>query len=169
MYSEWNVVKGSDVDALAIVDGLGIWSEYGPHYSRQTPGSKTFTGVGKQIVLMTEDKTAIWACVYQMTPGVSKVRQSQPDIDGSRWVFRNMMFRNLGNNLSSELIAAAVKKTYEAWIETYGELPTQRLRTEVAVSIVKSKNPGYCYLCAGWEKGLVKRGKLFLYAPIRDY
>jgi len=30
---------------------------------------------------------------------------------------------------------------------------------------VKSSNPGYCYMCAGWEKGETKRGKLFLYAP----
>ena len=82
-------------------------------------------------------------------------------------MWRNMLFRNLGSALSSDLIRAATVRTYQEWITRYGELPEERLRTEVDTKRVKSRNPGYCYLCAGWERGPTKRGKLFLYAPPR--
>jgi hypothetical protein len=76
-----------------------------------------------------------------------------------------MVFRNLGAGLSSELIEAATEMTYATWIERYGALPAERLRTEIEVAKVRSTNPGYCYMMAGWEKGETRRGKLFLYAP----
>jgi hypothetical protein len=38
-------------------------------------------------------------------------------------------------------------------------------RTEIDVRRVRSTNHGFCYLKAGWVKGELKRGKLFLYAP----
>jgi hypothetical protein len=78
-----------------------------------------------------------------------------------------MMFRNLGAGLSSDLIVEATERTYEEWARRYGCLPVERLRTEIGVREVRSSNPGYCYMMAGWEKGQVKRGKLFLYAPQR--
>lgn len=76
-----------------------------------------------------------------------------------------MMFRNLGPFLSSELIRTATAETYRQWVLRYWELPKERLRTEIGVASVRSRNPGYCYLMAGWERGETKRGKLFLYAP----
>jgi hypothetical protein len=79
-----------------------------------------------------------------------------------------MLFRNLGDELTSTLIRSATDRTYACWIERYGELPEVRLRTEIDVKKVKSTNPGYCYKCAGWEKGPIKRGKLFLYAPVNE-
>lgn len=45
---------------------------------------------------------------------------------------------------------------------------TERLRTEVDVRCIRSTNPGYCYLMAGWERGELKRGKQFLYAPVAE-
>ena len=91
-----------------------------------------------------------------------------------------MIFRNLDAGLSSDLIRNATEETYRQWIIRYGELPPERLRTEIGVREVKSANPGYCYMCAGWEKGKVlhrktgqlideiHNGKLFLYAPVRQ-
>ena len=76
-----------------------------------------------------------------------------------------MLFRNLGAGLSSDLIRSATAMTYAVWQERYGEMPDERLRTEVAVKKVRSSNPGFCYQAAGWEKGERKRNKLFLYAP----
>jgi hypothetical protein len=78
-----------------------------------------------------------------------------------------MIFRNLGAGLSSDLIREATDATYEHWIARYGELPPERLRTEIGVKEVRSANPGFCYMKAGWKKGEIKRGKLFLYAPER--
>lgn len=76
-----------------------------------------------------------------------------------------MLFRNLGAGLSSDLIRTATAETYRRWLERYGALPTERLRTEIGIAAVKSRNPGYCYLCAGYTRDRVVRGKLYLWAP----
>ena len=156
----WILSSSSSSDALAVVDGLGEFAEHGPHYSRRTPGSRTFTGCGQEIVLLTTCGRAVWACVRQRTPQPKGSRGAK-----TPWVFRNMLFRNLGAGLSSDLIRAALAKTRVEWERRYGHWPVEPLRTEVDVRKVKSSNPGYCYMRAGWSRGDVRRGKLFLYAP----
>lgn len=79
------------------------------------------------------------------------------------------MFRNLGPNLSSDLIVTALVSTYVRWVDRYGHLPTERLRTEVEVKKIKSSNPGYCYKMAGWTVDRLVRGKLYLLAPETRY
>ena len=49
----WLLSSSSDRRALDVVDGAGPFLGHGPHYSRRTPGSKTFTGVVQEIVLVT--------------------------------------------------------------------------------------------------------------------
>ncbi len=169
----WQLSSSSDRRALDVVDGSGINAGHGPHYSRRTPGSKTFTGVGQEIVLVTKCGRAVWACVRQKTPmavGSGRSRHRKDDASkatdtAARYVWRNMIFRNLGAGLSSDLIRAALDMTYVEWMQRYGELPSERLRTEIDLKAVKSRNPGYCYKCAGWGDAVKKRGKLFLYAP----
>jgi hypothetical protein len=79
-----------------------------------------------------------------------------------------MLFRNLGAGLSSELIESATAETYRRWVERYGALPAERLRTEIGLSGIANKaNPGYCYLKAGWLRDRIVRGKLYLWAPDR--
>lgn len=165
----WRLSSSADPVALAIVDGTGKHAAHGPHYSRRTPGSKTFTGVGKEIVLVTEDENSVWAVIYQKTParrgsGSSRGRSACSDT-GSRWIWRNMMFRRLGGPPASELIASALPRTYEEWLKKYGSLPPERLRTEIGIREVKSTNPGYCYKLCGWTKDRVVGGKLYLWAP----
>lgn len=165
----WRLSSSSDPAALAVVDGTGPFEGCGPHYSRRSPGSKTFTGVGQEIVLVSECGRAVWAVVRQRTPtaagsGASRGRSGETDTR-ARFVWRNMLFRNLGAGLSSELIREATERTYEEWVRRYGELPEERLRTEVDTRRVRSSNPGFCYIAAGWEPGPTKRGKRFLYAP----
>lgn len=167
----WLLSSSSDRRALAVVDGLGKFKRYGPHYSRRTPGSKTFTGVGQEIVLVTDNGRAVWAVVRQKTPskvgsGGSRGRVGEADRK-SVFVWRNMMFCNRYGGIASELIREATERTYEEWIKRYGALPEERLRTEVDLKKVKSSEPGRCYVLAGWEKGPIKRGKLFLFAPLR--
>lgn len=77
------------------------------------------------------------------------------------------MFRNLGAGLSSKLIVEATSMTYRLWVERYGRAPDEPLRTEIGVGSVRSRNPGYCYLMAGWSRGPIRRGKLIMYAPSR--
>ena len=162
----WEVSSSSDPRALAIVDGLGKFKRFGPHYSRRTPGSKTFTGIGQEIVLLHESGRAVWAVVRQATPskpgsGASRGRTGQPDTK-PRFVWRNMMFRNLYGGIASEQVWSATILTYALWRAKYGEIPTERLRTEV-----KLPRTGRCYELAGWERGETKRGKIYLYAPSR--
>jgi hypothetical protein len=169
--SAWRLSSSSERAALDVVDGTGRFDGFGPHYSRRTPGSKTFTGVGREIVLVTKCGRAVWACVYQRTPsargtGGSRGRTGTADTK-SRYLWRNMMFRNLGAGLSSTLIADATEETYRQWRARYGELPPERLRTEIGVRQIRSPNPGYCYQRAGWERGDTRNGKLFFWAPPR--
>jgi len=166
---EWLLSSSSDPRALAVVDGLGQHAGAGPHYSRRTPGSRTFTGIGREVVLVTADGSAVWAVVYQATPsargtGASRGRAGASDAK-PRFVWRNNVFRNLGSALSSALIETAVARTYEEWARRYGALPLERLRTEIAISKVRSTNPGCCYKKADWHSPHVVRGKLYLYAP----
>lgn len=168
----WQLSSSSDPRALAVVDGLREFSSFGPHYSRRTPGSKTFAGVGQEIVLVTACGRAVWACVRQKTPmargtGSSRGREGATDRK-ARYIWRNMMFRNLGAGLSSDLITEATERTYEEWVKRYGALPTERLRTEIGLKQVRSTNPGCCYLKAGWIRDRVVRGKLYLWAPARE-
>jgi hypothetical protein len=165
----WDLSSSSDRRALDVVDGVGRHAGRGPHYSRRTPGSKTFTGVGQEIVLVTSCGRAVWACIRQKTPavrgsGTSRGRQAATDRK-TRFIWRNMMFRNLGAGLSSDLVRSATERTYEEWIKRYGALPAERLRTEIGIKEVRSSNPGCCYLMAGWERDKVVRGKLYLWAP----
>jgi hypothetical protein len=79
-----------------------------------------------------------------------------------------MLFRNLGAGLSSALINSATEATYAVWAQRYGELPPERLRTEIGLRAVRSSNPGYCYKVAGWTVDRVVRDKLYLFAPERS-
>lgn len=167
----WQLSSSSDKAALAVVDGIGRFDGHGPHYSRRTPGSKTFTGIGREVVLLAVDGTAVWSVVYQRTPqrvgsGASRGRAAATDTT-PRHIWRNNVFRNLGGGLSSSLIREALAMTYDVWSERYGALPAERLRTEVDTKRIRSTNPGYCYKVAGWVPDRVVSGKLYLWAPER--
>jgi hypothetical protein len=165
----WILSSSSDVNALAVVDGLGKFRRFGPHYSRRTPGSKTFTGVGQEIVLIHSTGRAVFACVRQRTPsargtGASRGRVGTTDTS-PRYIWRNMLFRNLYAGVSSELIRDATERTYEEWSKRYGSLPNERLRTEISIRSVRSEHPGKCYRIAGWVDDRIVRDKLYMFAP----
>lgn len=167
---EWVLSSSADPRAREILDGEGRWAGHGPHYSRRTPGSGSFVGVGKEIVIRTRAVDALWAVVYQKTPtprGTGKSRGRTGVEHRARYVWRNTVFRRMpGAALASLLIETATWETYRRWVERYESLPGERLRTEVNTREVKSINPGYCYKVAGWEPERVVRGKLYLLAPV---
>lgn len=164
--ARWQLSSSSDRLALDIVDGTGTWEGHGPHYSRRTPGSKTFTGVGQEIVLVRPD--AVWAVVRARVPapkGSGASRGRTGETAPTRWVWRCNMFRNLGPERSSDLIREAVAMTAVQWVKRYGELPDETLQTEVKPDRVASEIPGYCYRRAGWVKFKEQRGMVYLRCP----
>ena len=65
-------------------------------------------------------------------------------------------FRNEGSRLSSDLIKEAEEIAWHRW-------PGDRLYTYVNKRKIKSTNPGYCFLRAGWRRcGLTKGGLIIL-------
>ncbi len=113
------------------------------HYSRKTVGHPLFIGPGKKIVLMTDDGKALFAW-----------RKAEFRRDGQTGV-ECCIFRNEGRVLSSELIKEACLWAWQRW-------PGERLFTYVNGRKVKSNNPGYCFMMAGWKRAGQSKGGLLI-------
>jgi len=132
----------------AIKDGnLRLRQMLNTHYSarhyRDGRQVKLSVGPGYKMVLMTADCLACWAW--------------RKFIDASGQIgINNAIFHNESGILSSTLILEAEQLGWQRW-------PGERLYTYVNPTKIKSKNPGYCFLVAGWRKcGFTKGGLLIL-------
>jgi hypothetical protein len=139
------ITDKGDPDALALVDGVSFGGK--PHYSRQTPGARSFTRNGQNLVFVTRDARATWV-TFRPTPGKAERK------DGlDAW--ECALFRNEGGILSSKLIREAVDLSIALW----GPWPCDGFITYVKPECVKTGRPGgvvgYCYKRAGWKR--VKR------------
>jgi hypothetical protein len=149
----WWLVDRDDPRALEVVDGTGAFVGAGPHYSRQTPGAAEFMSSGKTLVLLSECNRAVWGVIENRDPP-----------GNLHW--RCSMFRNLGAGLSSMLIREATNLTFSFWERRYGRLPGVPLRTEVDPRKTKRKrDPGRCFIRAGWIRVGESRGLVILQAP----
>lgn len=104
------------------------------HYSRRTLGAVTVGPPGRVLVLVTPCERAAWVTHW-------------PDfaLDGlDAW--RCSLFRNEGAGLSSALIRDAMAATGQLWCGR----PTDGWVTWVDRTAVRSSNPGWCFLRAGW-------------------
>jgi hypothetical protein len=117
------------------------------HYSRtryadgRTP--KLFVGPGEKVVLRTACGLAMW------------VWRKFIDDSGQQGVCC-AVFRNETSHRSSDLVRQACRIADCLW-------PDTRRYTFVEASKVKSRNPGYCFLVAGWRRcGFTKRGLIVL-------
>ena len=138
----WYLSHRADKRALPLADR---------HYTRQKPGSPQFVPPGRCLVLLTLDADALWVTSY---PFAEYVRHEW----SGAWICS--LFRNESNTLSSQLITKAVAAT--RW--KYGEAPSEGFITFVNEGKIRpKKNPGYCYLKAGWKVcGRTKGGLLAL-------
>ena len=105
------------------------------HYSalkNKAPRVAQFIGPGYSLVLISPWEDALFGW-----------RSSIRD-DGQEGVCCTI-FRNEGVHRSSEMIREAEALAWRKW-------PGQRLFTHVDPSRVLSKNPGFCFLKAGWTK-----------------
>lgn len=125
----WRLSNRADPLAVAIADR---------HYNRQKPGTSQFVPPGRCVVLLSEDVRAVWVTSW---PFAEYVRHEW----AGAWV--NSLFRNEGAGLSSELIREAIAATCFFW-----DPPELGLVTFVDSAKVRSTNPGYCYLRAGFHK-----------------
>jgi len=109
--------------------------------------------------MLTDDGLAVWAAVENLDP------TGHP-----HW--RVTIFRNEGAGLSSVLIREATERTKIYWERHYKGLPACPLRTEVDATAVRTKrDPGRCFLRAGWTligkgRGHVRRGLLIFESPV---
>lgn len=142
----------------------GIWTEvrdgnrtaldmFGRHYSRYIYADgrqpQRFVGPGYRMVLLTADVRALF--VWKLFRSLD----AQVGVNCA-------IFRNEGAGLSSSLILAAEELAIARWPH---EL---RFYTYVNPRRVRSANPGYCFLQAGWRRcGFTKRRKLLILEKTR--
>lgn len=139
--------------------GDGAWLEvwdgnptaaalYDRHYSRNrnAVGDPRVAGPGEKMVLITPCARALF--VWRKFR--SKDLTAGPDD------INCAIFRNEGAGLASDLIRAAMRLAYDHW-------GPRRLYTYVNPRRVRSTNPGYCFLQAGWRKcGQTKTRRLLI-------
>lgn len=142
----WRLVTEFDPRANELADR---------HYSRQSPGCGQVGGPGKRLVMLTPCAGAMWLTHYP-----------RPDLaqDGLD-AYRCSIFRRESGPLASSLVAAAMELTEHLW----GPAPDGWV-TWIDTRKVRSSNPGYCFLRAGWRHdpdwrpARGRRGKLRLIA-----
>lgn len=122
------------------------------HYNRQSIGAAQFVPPGRCVVLRTPDAPCLWTTSW---PFAEYVQHAWP----GAWV--NSLFRNEAPDryLSSDLITAAVAATLAEWPDP----PDIGIVSMVDPDKVRSSNPGYCYLMAGWSLVGRTRGGLLVY------
>ena len=132
---------------MSLLTGTGHWmhsrdgdpyalSAYEQHYSahryRDGRVRKLFVGPGQKMVLVSRDGLALF---------VWRKFRSLDHQEGINCA----VFRNVGPVLSSELILEADRIGWERW-------PGERHYTYVDQRKIRSSNPGYCVLKAGWSR-----------------
>lgn len=137
----WRRVKRCDARARALADR---------HYSRQTPGAVDFMPPGRVFVLLGPWWLAVWGVAENLDPA-----------GNMRW--RCTIFRNESVVLSSALIIEATTLTYRYWRQ---RMPMVPLTTEVDPRrVMRKRDPGRCFLRAGWRVIDERRGLVILQAP----
>jgi hypothetical protein len=144
----WWLTKDGDRTCLEL---------YERHYSayRYADGRKRrlFCGPGEKIVLRTLEGDAffVWR---KFIDGCVDVRTGQPQ-EGINCA----VFRNEGSIRSSLLIEQADAVADFCW-------PDRRHYTYVRAARVRSTNPGFCFLKAGWRKCGISKGGLLVFERV---
>ena len=117
------------------------------HYSRRAYRDgrtvRLTVGPGEKMLLKTPDARAVF------------IWRKFIDDSGQTGV-NCAMFRNEGPLLSSDLIRQACDLAWGRW-------PGERLYTYVNPRRVKSSNPGYCFIKAGWRRCGTTKGGLMIF------
>jgi hypothetical protein len=118
------------------------------HYSKRRykrARQPLFVGPGRKLVLLSSDGRAVFAW-----------RQFIDDTQPAQTGFCCSIFRNEGRTVSSQLIVEATDVVWSRW-------GNERCYTLIDASRIRSTNPGYCFLMAGWRRcGVTANGKIIL-------
>ncbi len=144
----WVESKDADPDGLALFRRHYTYRKRRDQYDMfnmaRNRNMKLFVGPGEKYVLLTPCKRAlfVWRKFISM--------DHQEGVNCA-------VFRNEGTGIpASEMIREADRLAWERW-------PGERHYTYVDGRKVKSRNPGYCFIMAGWRKcGVTKNGLLIL-------
>ena len=116
---------------------------YSCHHYKDRRKPKLFGGPGQKIILTTPGRDALF------------IWRKFIDASGQRGI-NCAVFRNESKILSSTLICEADAIADFCW-------PGERHYTYVRAAAIKSRNPGWCFICAGWNKcGFTKSGLVIL-------
>lgn len=138
MQALWWLTKDGDADLLELYE-----RHYSCYHYADGRRRKLFVGPGQKVVLRTECGRAGWAW------------RKFIDDSGQHGV-NCAFFRNESQYRSSELVRQACSIADFCW-------PCERQYTYVDPQAVESRNPGYCFIVAGWRRcGVTKRGLLVL-------
>ena len=133
---DWYLTKDGDRSCLAL---------YRRHYSCRNKSASQFVGPGEHIVLRTDAGNA----VFVWRNYIDDTIPAQEGIECS-------LFRNESPRQSSELIRQADQIADHCW-------PHQRHYTKVGAKDIRSVNPGFCFIAAGWRRcGYTQNGLLIL-------
>jgi len=122
------------------------------HYSaRKRPAHADrlqFVGPGESLVLLRDDAVFVWRKFIDDCPLGGGINCA--------------VFRNEGKERSSDLIKEADGYAFRKW-------PLEpRHYTYVDAAEIKSPNPGFCFICAGWTRCGVTAGGLVVLELIRE-
>lgn len=143
----WARSNRFDLDALPLADR---------HYNRRKVGSPQFVPPGRNVVLLSIDRRALWVTSW---PFAQYVRHAW----AGAWV--NSLFRNEAGGLSSELIREAIAATLSVWPEP----PALGIVTFVNAAKIRAKrDPGRCYRRAGFNHVGFTAGGLWVFQLLPD-
>lgn len=138
MRPHWYLTKDGDKSCLALYE-----RHYSAYRYRDGRSRYQFVGPGEKVVLRTAEADAMF------------VWRNFIDDSGQDGI-NCAAFRNEGPIRSSELIRQADAIADFIW-------PDRRHYTFVDPQAVRSQNPGFCFIAAGWRRcGKTKRGLLIL-------
>ena len=144
----WAQVRDGDPRVLSLFarhysarHSAGVWRGY--RNGRGHDGGR-IVGPGERLVLLTPDGRGLFVW-----------RRQRYRLDQQTGV-NCAVFRNEGPTLSSALILEAEGWAWQKW-------PGERLFTFVDSTKVRSTNPGFCFLKAGWVRvGHTPKGLLIM-------
>lgn len=140
----WWVTKDGDLDCLAL-----YLRHYSANHYADGRDRKLFVGPGEKLVLRTQNGDAFFVWRKFLDDCIdSRSGQRQVGVNCAA-------FRNESNIKSSKLVEQADSIADVLW-------PNCRHYTYVNSEKIKSKNPGFCFLSAGWKRAGKTKGGLIV-------